>query len=586
MANKVDELFVEIKGDVKDLINKLEIATDSTQKASTRMMAAFQGVGSGIGATTKALGTFGLAVEGAKAAIAPFEAALERLNSAAGILRTANRLGVASDKLQVFTFAARSFGAESEDVIDTIKDLGIRIGEAAEGSEGMITALNRIGLEANYLMKLSPEDQFMELAKAVSASDAALSRLSLDEMLGDPGIRMVDVLREVGSNLGGITDEARELNQVLSKTDLEALEEAARSVEQLKMGFEGLMNEVLIQMAPLLDKVLKGAIQGIKEVNRMLGIVVTLEDKEARVAELKKEQARWARDMNMSGRSAKNAAEFHKEVTEEILELEKQITEEKAKQRDTGMQHGPFESTGKSPEEKMFNMQEEHDSKFGDDEEEEDEEEKKKKIDMGYGVYGPDDFEDLMERNLEQFAKLEEQRKAFLDRELNQYRDQIRQTQWLWESGAQGKLRVTKGFFNDLLTITQGKSRKMFEFNKALGIAEATISTFKGAAKALELPYPYNLVAMASVVASGMAQVAKIQSVEFGGGGAGGGGGASAPAAANTEALQQAEGTQTTNFDVTLQGDSFSGDQIRGLIGSINDATDDGVKLNAVQVAG
>jgi hypothetical protein len=580
MASKVDDLLVEVKADVSDLLKKLGIAQDSTKSTTERMKASFGALSSGIGAATKALGTYGLAVDGAKAALAPFEAMLERLNSNAGILRTAKNLGVSTQKFQEFTFAARNFGANSEDVYDVIKDFGIRVGEAAEGSESMVTALDRIGLSAEELIRLSPEDQFYALADAVKKSEDGLARLSLDELVSDPGIRMINVLKNGSLGLEDMAGEARELNQVLSETDLRAMEEAAKSVEKLKMGFEGLMNEVLIHMAPLLEKVLDGAIEGIKQVNKMLGILVTLEDKEAKLVELQALQAKYAKDKEGVGRLRLIAIQQEKKIEEEILELTRQINDEKDKMMDTGKMFGPFQSEDDTPS--SFNMQEEYNKKYGD--EEEDEEEKKKNLDMGYGVYGPEEFEDLMSRNFEQFARLEEQRKAFLDRELGDHEEQFRKMQWLWDSGYQGKLKIASDFFNNLLTMTQGRSRKMFEFTKALGIAEATISTFKGGAKALELPYPYNLIAMAQVVGTGLAQVSKIQSVQFGGGGGGAGGGASSPASASSEALQDAGvGTsQTTNVDVTLQGDSFSGEQIRGLIGSINEATSDNVKLNAV----
>lgn len=50
---------------------------------------------------------------------------------------------------------------------------------------------------------------------------------------------------------------------------------------------------------------------------------------------------------------------------------------------------------------------------------------------------------------------------------------------------------------------------------KALGIAGALISTYKGAAQALEQPFPFNLVALATTIATGLKTVREITAVQI-----------------------------------------------------------------------
>ena len=67
-------------------------------------------------------------------------------------------------------------------------------------------------------------------------------------------------------------------------------------------------------------------------------------------------------------------------------------------------------------------------------------------------------------------------------------------------------------------------NKKAFQAYKAFAIADAIISTYKGAAKALgAYPPPFNFIAMAATVAGGLAQVAAIRSQQYGGGKAEGG---------------------------------------------------------------
>jgi len=68
------------------------------------------------------------------------------------------------------------------------------------------------------------------------------------------------------------------------------------------------------------------------------------------------------------------------------------------------------------------------------------------------------------------------------------------------------------GSFKDIATSFGKENSSMAALAKVFGIIQSTISMFTGAAKALELPFPANLAAMAAVLAKGAALVASIRS--------------------------------------------------------------------------
>jgi len=75
-----------------------------------------------------------------------------------------------------------------------------------------------------------------------------------------------------------------------------------------------------------------------------------------------------------------------------------------------------------------------------------------------------------------------------------------------------------------LLGLAQQQGGKLFAIAKGIAIAEATVNTIRGAMSAFgSVPYPANIVAMASALVTGFAQVAAISSTSVGGGGGGGG---------------------------------------------------------------
>ena len=71
----------------------------------------------------------------------------------------------------------------------------------------------------------------------------------------------------------------------------------------------------------------------------------------------------------------------------------------------------------------------------------------------------------------------------------------------------------------DILKSLGTMNRKAFEAYKAFAIAEALVSTAKGAAAAIGLPIPppFNFIAAAAVVAAGMAQVNAIRNTSYAG---------------------------------------------------------------------
>jgi len=100
----------------------------------------------------------------------------------------------------------------------------------------------------------------------------------------------------------------------------------------------------------------------------------------------------------------------------------------------------------------------------------------------------------------------------------------------VWRYGS--SLQKTDAFLGDMAEALSHGGEEMLRISKAFGAAQALVSAWIGAAKALELPFPQNLAAFAKVLATGLGAVQAIKGVGKGGsGGTGGavGGGASGP---------------------------------------------------------
>jgi len=133
-----------------------------------------------------------------------------------------------------------------------------------------------------------------------------------------------------------------------------------------------------------------------------------------------------------------------------------------------------------------------------------------------------------------------------------------------------------------------GQSRKMFEIQKAAGIANAIISTYEGASAALKLGWPLGPIAATAITANGLAKVQAIRSQSFGGGGGSGnaGGGSTSLAGAGVAQQQAEEIRRTTSVDISLIGADSRDRAVAGsVIEQINDEIDRGGRISRVGLA-
>jgi tape measure domain-containing protein len=132
-----------------------------------------------------------------------------------------------------------------------------------------------------------------------------------------------------------------------------------------------------------------------------------------------------------------------------------------------------------------------------------------------------------------------------------------------------------------------GALTQLFKNNKAVAIANAVINTAEAITAALKNPPgpPFSYVYAAAAAVAGAAQIATIMSTQPGSGSktptVKSGGGAAAVSSATT-AAGEASGKRTPSqtVNITVQGESgFTAQQVRELIGHINEAVGDGVHL-------
>lgn len=168
-------------------------------------------------------------------------------------------------------------------------------------------------------------------------------------------------------------------------------------------------------------------------------------------------------------------------------------------------------------------------------------------------------LKDALERQ-----KITREEYAAIERQ-NQWR-QVSELGTIRDTGVAYDLSKLAEGFGQAASMAGDYNSKFLKAQRVFAASAALISTYQGAAKALELPFPMNIAAAAKVLAAGMGFISAIKS--GGSGGSSGGGGASSAGTVKQE--------PTRNVLVRLEGDAWLTDMAEQMMTQIYEASSNG----------
>ena len=110
-------------------------------------------------------GTTLLGIGGA-ASLAAF--ARQQIDTAVALGETAEKLGIATDQLELFQFAGQQAGVSVQTIELGLQRMIKRIGQAARGTGEAAKTFKRLGINAEELVKADPAEQFERISAAIN----------------------------------------------------------------------------------------------------------------------------------------------------------------------------------------------------------------------------------------------------------------------------------------------------------------------------------------------------------------------------------------------------------------------------------
>ena len=196
----------------------------------------------------------------------------ESLEAADRIGKLSKQLGTTPEFLQQIGFAAEQSGASLSSVTTAMAFMADAAEEASRGMTTQKKAFEDLNIDVETLLQLSPEEQFMEIADALSEVDSASKRIQLArDLFGRGGVELIPLINEGRDGIRELRDEFVALGGQLSGEQTQAAEDAKDAINELTTAFGALRTELAIGVAPLLANLSTDLLRLIQNINIVLG---------------------------------------------------------------------------------------------------------------------------------------------------------------------------------------------------------------------------------------------------------------------------------------------------------------------------
>lgn len=234
---QVDPVILQLKADIADYQADL---TKAQRHADTKLDA-IEKKGFAMGQNLKkgfdmAKGA-AIAFVGAIVIDKMVQAVTQGLEYASSLGEVAQQLGVTTDALQEYRFAATQVGLSQEEMDQALAQLTRRAGEAANGTKAQAAAFEKLGVsvtDANGAM-VPTGDLIPKIADAMLKIENPAQRAAiLMDLFGKSGQKLEPLLSEGSRGIEEFKRRAHELGIVLESSLIRQADEAADRVSELK----------------------------------------------------------------------------------------------------------------------------------------------------------------------------------------------------------------------------------------------------------------------------------------------------------------------------------------------------------------
>lgn len=200
------------------------------------------------------------------------------IRTADELAKTSKQLGIDAEAYQEFAWAVGLGGASEQDLSSGLQTLNKQMEAAANGNSKAQKAFKSLGITMDEVKSMNTEEMFVRLSDALSQVDdvSAKTQTTL-ALFGGSGVKIAEAIKGGSAALEEMRKEARDSGYVIAREDLERAEEAADNFDRAQMQLKGVMNEIGIEVMPVINETLTDFVQLIREnrkdIKEFVGVV-------------------------------------------------------------------------------------------------------------------------------------------------------------------------------------------------------------------------------------------------------------------------------------------------------------------------
>ncbi|WP_299733840.1 hypothetical protein [uncultured Endozoicomonas sp.] len=175
----------------------------------------------------------------------------ESLASNDALAKFADKIGIATDALGGLQHAGELTGVSTQTMNMGLQRMTRRVADAASGTGEAVKALEELGISAVELNRLSPDEQFKQIAEAMGDVDGRANQVRLAFKLFDSeGVGLLNTLDAGAEGINAMMQEADALGATMNRVDAAKLEAANDAMYKAGLGSKALGNTLAVAVSP------------------------------------------------------------------------------------------------------------------------------------------------------------------------------------------------------------------------------------------------------------------------------------------------------------------------------------------------
>ncbi|PAU73286.1 hypothetical protein [Vreelandella alkaliphila] len=182
------------------------------------------------------------------------------------VAKTADKMGIGTTELQQLHYAAERAGVGTEGLNSSMQRMVRRIGRAANGTGAAVKPLEQLGLSAQELNNMRPEQAVAAIADALESVESHGDKIAImSGIMGNSGESMINMLRGGSEELEALMAAGLETGYVLSEESARGAENFQDALLDAQLAVKGVKNTIGAELMPAVTDIMREFVGWMRE---------------------------------------------------------------------------------------------------------------------------------------------------------------------------------------------------------------------------------------------------------------------------------------------------------------------------------